>query len=121
MYEWYFMYKDIVPEKTRKHEVAFQGTPPPTPQYAAHRSAQRGFPRRLGPFRGTLETLNEISQSFPMVCFCLFRNDFIKILPYKKIYAKIRLLCYNILSEVFTLAYWWCWSGCQYGEKEEFL
>lgn len=25
MYEWYFMYKDIVPEKTRKHEVAFQG------------------------------------------------------------------------------------------------
>ena len=38
MYEWYFMYKDIVPEKTRKHEVAFQGTPPPTPQYAAHRS-----------------------------------------------------------------------------------
>ena len=74
MYEWYFMYKDIVPEKTRKHEVAFQGTPPPTPQYAAHRSAQRGFPRRLGPFRGTLETLNEISQSFPMACFCLFRN-----------------------------------------------
>ena len=54
MYEWYFMYKDIVPEKTRKHEVAFQGTPPPTPQYAAHRYSQRGFLRRLGPSRVTL-------------------------------------------------------------------
>ena len=67
MYEWYFMYKDIVPEKTRKHEVAFQGTPPPTPQYAAHRSAQRGFLRRLGPFRGALTTLNETTQSYGLL------------------------------------------------------
>ena len=73
MYEWYFMYKDIVPEKTRKHEVAFQGTPPPTPQYAAHRSAQRGFPRRLGPFRGTLETLNGVPWKRSMK----YRNRFL--------------------------------------------
>ena len=67
MYEWYFMYKDIVPEKTRKHEVAFQGTPPPTPQCAAHRSAQRGFLRRLEPFRGAPTTLNETTQSYGLL------------------------------------------------------
>ena len=40
--------------------VALQGNPPPTPLYAAHRFAQRGFPRRLGPSRFALSTLNEI-------------------------------------------------------------
>ena len=40
--------------------VALQGNPPPTPLYAAHRFAQRGFPRRLGPFRVALPTLNGI-------------------------------------------------------------
>ena len=37
-----------------------QGNPPPTPLYAAHRFAQRGFPRRLGPSRVAPSTLNEI-------------------------------------------------------------
>ena len=31
--------------------VALTGNPPPTPQCAAHSFAQRGFLRRLGPFR----------------------------------------------------------------------
>ena len=67
MYEWYFMYKDIVPEKTRKHEVAFQGTPPPTPQYAAHRSAQRGFPRRLGTLPGCTVNAQKKDANVPNV------------------------------------------------------
>ena len=37
-----------------------QGNPPPTPLYAAHRFAQRGFPRRLGPSRVAPSTINEI-------------------------------------------------------------
>ena len=48
-------------------KVALQGTPPPTPQCAAHRSAQRGFLRRLGPFRGALTTLNETTQSYGLL------------------------------------------------------
>jgi hypothetical protein len=72
MYEWYFMYKDIVPEKTRKHEVAFQGTPPPTPQYAAHRSAQRGFPRRLGTLPGCTVNAQKKDANVPNVFHIIY-------------------------------------------------
>ncbi len=74
-----------------------------------------------GAMRGILRSGRRGALKRDFVFASLFRNCFIKIPPCKKCYAKIRLLCYNILSEVFTLAYWWCWSGCQYGEKEEFL
>ena len=72
MYEWYFMYKDIVPEKTRKHEVAFQGTPPPTPQYAAHRSAQRSFPRRLGTLPGCTVNAQKKDANVPNVFHIIY-------------------------------------------------
>ncbi len=72
MYEWYFIYKDIVPEKTRKHEVAFQGTPPPTPQYAAHRSAQRGFPRRLGTLPGCTVNAQKKDANVPNVFHIIY-------------------------------------------------
>ena len=59
--------------------VALQGNPPPTPLYAAHRFAQRGFPRRLGPFRVALTTLNGKLKALPMFCLSFLIASFFKL------------------------------------------
>ena len=62
--------------------VALQGNPPPTPLYAAHRFAQRGFPRRLGPFRVALTTLNGNSKALPMFCLSFFNCTSFQVTEY---------------------------------------
>jgi hypothetical protein len=65
-----------------KLRVALQGNPPPTPLYAAHRFAQRGFPRRLGPFRVALTTLNGNSKALPMFCLSFFNCTSFQVTEY---------------------------------------
>ena len=78
--------------------VALQGNPPPTPLYAAHRFAQRGFPRRLGPFRVALTTLNGKLKALPMFCLSFLIASFFKlpnmILKNKKTPSYVHRRCF---------------------------
>ena len=62
--------------------VALQGNPPPTPLYATHRFAQRGFPRQLGPFRVALTTLNGNSKVLPMFCLYFYNCIIFQVTEY---------------------------------------
>ena len=55
-----------------KLEDALQADPPPTPQCAAHRSAQRGFPRRLGTLPGCTVNAQKKDANVPNVFHIIY-------------------------------------------------